>query len=188
MSKTDPDLSPSVLLARMYSRTRQAVDGTPRQRSIVLQEGVDRTMEDVDRMFRKGSDEAISSLLSDMEMEKVHPEMLDVIVAMVEDMSLPPVEAFRKRVAGRQGQVDEILRPIKLHRNDGTLVSHDVRKDARAIYREKAKMFGDALRRDGNLDRFYKSDRMKARSRGEVADEGADGGSSLRRPGVPPRG
>lgn len=185
MSKTDPDLSPAVLLARMYSRTRQALDGTPRQRSIVLQEGVDRTMEDVDQMFRKGSDESIASLLSDMDVEQVHPEMLDVIVAMTDDMLLPSVEAFRKRVLGRLEKVDEVLAPIKLNRSDGTLVSHDVRKDARTIYREKAKMFGDALRRDGNLDRFYKSDRMKARSRGEVAGEE---GFSLRRPGVPPRG
>lgn len=165
--RTDPGLRPPVLLERLYSRTRKALDGPPRQRSIVLQEGVDATIDDVDNLIRKGTTDALDALLSGMDVDKVHPELLDMIVALTEEMSVPSLAGFRDRVDGRLAQVDEVLRPIQLKRSDGSLVSHDVRKDARALYREKAKMFGDALREDGNLDKFYSSSRMRARGRGE---------------------
>ncbi len=161
-----PDMSPGVLLQRMYSRTRSALDGSPRERSLKTQELVDGTLNDVDRLIRGGTPEALDLLLSDMSVDRVHPEALDMVLALVEDMSLPSLQAFRDRVDGRVAKVDEILKPIKLQRCDGSVVSHDVRKDARVLYREKARMFGDALRRDGNLDRFYRTSAMRDRARG----------------------
>lgn len=150
----------------MYSRTRAAFDGSPRQRSILTQEMVDGTLNDVERLIRLGTPEALDLLLSEMDVEKVHPEGLDMVLALTEDMVLPSLPGFKDRVSGRVAKVDEVLKPIKLQRCDGSIVSHDVRKDARAIYREKAKTFGDALRKDGNLDRFYKTAAMKDRARG----------------------
>lgn len=160
-----PDFMPDVLLQRMYSRTRAALDGSPRERSIRTQELVDGTLNDVDKLIRGGTPAALDLLLSRMDVDKVHPEGLDMVLALLEDMVLPSLGAFRDRVTGRIAQVDEILKPMKLQRCDGSVVSHDVRKDARALYREKAKMFGDALRKEGNLDRFYKTSAMKKHAR-----------------------
>jgi hypothetical protein len=149
----------------MYLRTRAALDGSPRQRSILTQELVDGTLDDVDRLIRLGTPESLDLLLSEMNVDKVHPEALDMVLALVEDMVLPSLGPFRDRVSGRVAKVDEILKPVRLQRDDGSIVSHDVRKDARALYREKAKMFGDALRRDGNLDRFYRTAAMRKHAR-----------------------
>ena len=161
-----PDMSPGVLLQRMYARTRRALDGSPRERSIRTQELIDDTLNDVDKLIRGGTPEAVDLLVSEMDVDKVHPEALDMVLALFEDMVLPSLEGFRNRVSGRIAKVDEVLKPMKLQRSDGSIVSHDVRKDARALYREKAKMFGDALRKEGNLDRFYKTSAMKKHARG----------------------
>jgi hypothetical protein len=149
----------------MYARTRAALGGSPRERSIKTQEMVDGTLNDLDKLVRGGTPEALDLLLSRMDVDRVHPEGLDMILSMTEDMVLPSLGAFRDRVTGRLARVDEILKPIKLQRCDGSVVSHDVRKDARTLYREKAKMFGDALRKEGNLDRFYKTEAMKKHAR-----------------------
>ncbi len=150
-------MSPGVLLQRMYSRTSGALSGSPRERSIKTQECVDATLNDVDRLLRGGTVEDVDLFLSEMDVDRVHPEALDTVIALLEDMVLPSLQGFRDRVEGRLAKVDEILKPIRLQRCDGTVVSHDVRKDARALYRERAKAFGDALRRDGNLDKFYRT-------------------------------
>lgn len=150
----------------MYSKTRAAFDGSPRMRSILTQELVDGTLNDVDRLIRGGTPEALDILLSEMAVDRVHPEALDMVLALVEDMVLPSLQGFKDRVSGRIAQVDEVLKPIRLQRCDGSVVSHDVRKDARALYRERARAFGDALRKDGNLDRFHRTPEMKRHARG----------------------
>lgn len=152
----------------MYSKTRAAFDGSPRMRSILTQELVDGTLNDVDRLIRGGTPEALDILLSEMAVDRVHPEALDMVLALVEDMVLPSLQGFKDRVSGRIAQVDEVLKPMVLRRAyggqdgegravKGDIISHDVRKDARALYRERAKAFGDALRKDGNLDRFHRT-------------------------------
>jgi hypothetical protein len=170
------DMSPGVLLQRMYARTSGALAGSPRERSIKTQELVDSTLNDVDRLIRGGTPEALDLLLSEMDVARVHPEALDMVLALLEDMVLPSLQGFRDRVDGRLAKVDEVLKPIRLQRCDGSVVSHDVRKDARALYRERAKAFGDALRKDGNLDKFYRTKAMRERARGDLEVEmGPDG-------------
>ncbi len=162
-----PESAADVLLRRLYAGTRRALDGSPRQRSIVLQELVDDAIGWFDRLARTEDEAGVDRLFASAKVADIHPEVLDVLVALSEDMVLPSLEGFKDRVLGRLGEVDEILRPIELRRCDGTLISSDVRKDARAIYRERAKAFGDALRRDGNLDRFYRTKSKRGPARGE---------------------
>lgn len=162
-------------------------------RSIKTQELVDGTLDDVDRLIRLGAVDAVDLLFSEMDVDRVHPEALDMVLALVEDMVLPSLQGFRDRVSGRLAKVDEVLKPMVLRRAyggqdhdgravKGDIISHDVRKDARALYRERAKAFGDALRKDGNLDRFYRTPAMKRHARGDLeVESGPDGGFEGRR-------
>jgi len=156
-----------LFLEGLYSGSRRALDGSPRERSIVLQRVVDDTMDGFRSLARSEDEDGLDRLFSSADVDRVHPEVLDVLLALTEEMVLPSLPGFRDRVLGRIVQVDEAIRPMVLRRaygespsgrgylHSGPVVSHDVRKDARAIYRERAKRFGEALRRDGNLDRFY---------------------------------
>jgi len=157
-----------VLLQRMYAASRAILHGSPRERHVKTKEAVDTVIDSIDEMVRKGEASLIDAVMSRAEVDRIHPEILDAVVALTEECGLPSFAGFRDRVTGRLAKVDELIRPMVLRRSDGVQVSADVRKDARDLYRKRAKEFGEVLRREGSLDRFYKSKRGGARKKGDV--------------------
>ncbi len=136
-----------------------------RDRHVRTTEAINSVIEGLDRMVREGDVASLDELLSKAIVDDVHPEILDTLVALTEEMGLRSFPSFNDRVLGRIAKVDEVIKPIALRRSDGTLVTPDVRKAAREVYRARAKAFGEALRKDGNLDRFYKSKQGKRKKR-----------------------
>ncbi len=153
-------------LLRLYSESKRCLAGSPRQRHIMVKELVDWTYDVFTSSLRKS--ELPDGLVDAMDVSKVHPEALDMILALLEVVSSPSVDSFRERVAGRMTKVDELIVPMRLKDSEGRVISEDVRADARRIYRERAIAFGEILRKEGNLDRFYKSKAAKQASREAV--------------------
>lgn len=165
--KKRPPTKAEAALEGMYLSSRTILNsrGSMRDRHVRMTEAINSIIAGLDKMVRDGDVAALDELLSKAVVDDVHPEVLDTIVALTEEMGLESFPSFNDRVLGRIAKVDEVIKPIALRRSDGTLVTPDVRKTAREIYRARAKAFGEALRKDGNLDKFYRSKSGKKRER-----------------------
>lgn len=140
---------PAMELGRLYEITKKA----RRSGSEHATEGVDIVIDEVVFLTEIGKPGAIDAHLRDLVVEDVHPDILDAMRTMVEDVAgLVHKRSFDDRVDEYLKKVDVYVRgrKYKLVGDNGQILSKDVRGDAKKIYRRKAKEFGRMLR-DGTL-------------------------------------
>lgn len=148
----------SSLADKLYAGTRRAY-GMDAQvdRQVHVTKMVDLlldTMNDIPEDDR----EAARSVLDGLDAAKVHPDVLDAALAVIEEREIRTV-SFEKDARDAIALVDEAIPKRKLIGPGGEILSMDVRGDAKKLYKKKAKDFKEELKKDGNLDCHYASRR-----------------------------
>lgn len=148
----------SSLADKLYAGTRR-VYGMDAQvdRQVHVTKMVDLlldTMNDIPEDDR----EAARSVLDGLDAAKVHPDVLDAALAVIEEREIRTL-SFEKDARDAIALVDEAIPKMKLLDTEGRILSMDVRGDAKKLYREQAKKFKKDLKEDGDLDRHYASRR-----------------------------
>jgi len=142
---------PAVSADHLYKISQKALDNGSNRAT----EGVDLILDefvflqDIDKVW------AIDAFLKDVDVGMLHPDIADAMLAVVEGIDgLSETESFRDQVEKRIAEVDGVVRKKFKLIVAGTVVSDDVRADARKYYRQKAREFGEKLRNGTLADGF----------------------------------
>ncbi|HEY8095000.1 MAG TPA: hypothetical protein VIE65_02765 [Methylobacter sp.] len=128
---------------RFYSFSKKAAE----QGSEHAIEGLDLIIDEFSTLIKDGLVEEVDIILQRMDVNKIHADILDGMQSIVEGVEgLKYGSEFCRKAQTRIEEIDGARKKFKLRGSDGKIVSEDVRADARKLYRQRAKKFGEMLR------------------------------------------
>lgn len=140
---------PALRVDKLYRLSAAALNNRSGREGAEL-EGVDLVVDEITFLIDIDKKSALTEILKSLDCEKLHANILDVFVSMVEE--IPDLEGrddFVTRAKARIALVDSTRMKMRLVVN-GRTVSDDVRGDAAKIYKQRAAEFG-RMAKDGTL-------------------------------------
>lgn len=131
---------------RLYKISKKALDDG----SQYAADGVDLVIDEVNFLLDIGKPGGVDDILRELELTKLHADIISSLQAVVEEVPLPSKDDFNIRANSIIQEIDSLRKKYKLIGVDGQIISRDVRGDALKYYRKKAQEFGKKLR-DGTL-------------------------------------
>lgn len=148
---------PALSLDRLYKLTKVSLNDRARRDGAEI-EGVDAVIDEITFLTDIGKVGAVDAILRRADCERLHANILDAFVSMVEEMhGLKERDAFVQRARARIALIDSSRTKMRLV-VAGQVVSEDVRGDAAKIYKERAREFGRMLR-EGTLGKWMEKRR-----------------------------
>lgn len=133
---------PALDLDKLYKVSKKAISAG----SEYANEAIDAVLDEFALLVDIGKTGAIDVILQDAKVDQLHPDVLDAMNSVIEEISgLKERDAFTARATARIEEIDGPRRKIKLVDPIRGVISHDVRGDARKYYRKKAKEFSEML-------------------------------------------
>lgn len=148
---------PALSLEKLYRLSKVALNDRAGRAGAEL-EGVDSVIDEITFLADIGKLGAIDSILLQADCERLHANILDAFVSMVEEIGgLKERDGFVKRAKARIELIDSARTKMRLVIN-GRVLSEDVRGDAAKTYKERAREFGKMLR-EGTLGKWMEKRR-----------------------------
>ncbi|MFA5203051.1 MAG: hypothetical protein WC708_01485 [Lentisphaeria bacterium] len=147
---------PKLELEELYKISAKILDGSDSaSRMELATEAADLVIDEWTFLIDTGKSKEIDRILGTIDVPKVHADVLDAMLAMVEQLEdSPNKNQFIQDASAIIAEVDRLIPKRKLILN-GVVISNDVRGDARKLYKESARKFKEILEKKGTLQEFY---------------------------------
>lgn len=147
---------PKLELEKLYKISAKILNGSnSASRMELATEAADLVIDEWTFLIDTGKSREIDRILGTIDVPKVHADVLDAMLAMVEQLEdSPNKNQFIQDASAIIAEVDRLIPKRKLILN-GVVISNDVRGDARKLYKESARKFKKVLEEKGTLQEFY---------------------------------
>jgi hypothetical protein len=147
---------PKLELEKLYKISARILQGSDSaDRMELATEAADLVIDEWTFLIDTGKNQEIDRIIGTIDVPKVHADILDAMLAMVEQLGDSPNKSkFVRDASAIIAEVDSLIPKRKLILN-GVVISNDVRGDARKLYKESARRFKKILEEKGTLREFY---------------------------------
>lgn len=147
---------PKLELENLYKISAKIIQGSDSaSRMELATEAADLVIDEWTFLIDTGKTQEIDRILGTIDVPKIHADVLDAMLAMVEQLEdSPNKNQFIQDASAIIAEVDRLIPKRKLILN-GVVISNDVRGDARKLYKESARRFKKILEEKGTFQEFY---------------------------------
>ena len=147
---------PKLELEELYKISAKIIQGSDSaDRMELATEAADLVIDEWTFLIDTGKNQEIDRIIGTIDVPKVHADILDAMLAMVEQLEDSPNKSqFIRDASAIIAEVDRLIPKRKLILN-GVVISNDVRGDARKLYKESARRFKKILEEKGTFQEFY---------------------------------